>query len=85
MPVAVEINGHRVLIVCAESQEVVADLPLPLNTEIRELEIAEDDAAQSQALADLAADINGGVVVTPPGISAQDLIANLEEELPWIH
>lgn len=85
VPAAVYINGHRVLIVCSESKDIVADLPLPSDTEIREMEIAEDDATQSQVLADLAAGINGGVVVTPPGISAKDLIANLEQELPWIH
>ena len=84
-PAAVEVNGHRLLILTSESDDLVHDLELLGGSEIREMDLSEDESEQSRVLADLAADINGGVVLAPPGISPRDMIENLAEELPWIH
>ena len=85
LPAAVEINGHRLLIVCSQSADLASDLAAVGAKEVREVEVDDGELESAQALADLAAGINGGVVLTPPGISAGDMIANLQLELPWIH
>lgn len=84
-PASVEINGHRLVIVCTESGDVPEDPSLLGGAEIREVDLADEDADQSETLLNLAAEVNSGVVITPPGISAEDLIANLRQELPWVH
>lgn len=84
-PAAVEINGHRVVIVSAESDEIIADLELLGGDEIREMELSGAEEEATEALAALAADVHAGVVLTPPGISPSTLIKSLEQDLPWIH
>ncbi len=53
--------------------------------EIREVVLPDENLNQSQALIDLAASVNGGIVLTPPGVSPRAMILSLEHELPWIH
>ena len=84
-PAAVEINGHRVLIVTTLVEDILGELDLVGGDEIREFDLEESGADSSEIMADLAADINGGVVLTPPGVTPSSLIENLEAELPWIH
>lgn len=85
-PAPVSINGHRVLIVASDSEDIVQELSTIGADEIREIHVVKDDDEEiSQALAELAADIGGGVVLTPPGITPRVMIDNLSRELPWIH
>lgn len=84
-PAAIEVNGHKLLIVASESEDMVNDLDLLGGAEIREVQLSEDDTEGSKILADLAANINGGVVLAPPGVSPRSMIQDLSEELPWIH
>lgn len=84
-PAAIDINGHRVLIVTSEPDDMIPDLEILGGEEIREVQIFEDQDDESEELANLAATINGGVVLTPPGVRPRAMIENLEEELPWIH
>ncbi len=84
-PAAIEVNGHKLLIVTSESADMIADLEVLGGAEIREIALADDDSEGSKLMADLAADINGGVVLTPPGVSPRTMIEDLSEELPWIH
>ena len=84
-PAAIEVNGHKLLIVTSESEDMIADLDLLGGGEIREMTLAEDDSEGSKLMADLAADINGGVVLAPPGVRPRNMIEDLAEELPWIH
>ena len=81
-PAAIEIKGHRLLILSANENEMLSELKNFGGTELRELTYFDDE---SELLADLAAEINGGVVLTPPDVSVSSMIKNLEDELPWIH
>ena len=85
VPAALEINGHKVLIICADSDDIVGELDIVGGDEIRELVLGEGSHEQSELLADLAADIEGGVVLSPPGVPPSAMINNLRQELPWIH
>lgn len=84
-PAAVEIKGHRLLIVTTDSDDMVADLRSLGGNAIREIQLRDTTSDESAFLADLAACINGGVVLTPPGVRPSAMVKNLELRLPWIH
>lgn len=80
-PAAVEVNGHRLLILTSLPEDMAEDLELLGGSEIREVQYSDEDTM----LVDLAANINGGVVLAPPGTSPRSMIDSLSAELPWIH
>lgn len=80
-PAAIEIKGHRLLIMSTSKEEIEEELTTVGANEIREITVAEDE---TEPLAELAASVNGGVVLSPPGLSISALVLNLEQELPWL-
>ena len=84
-PVTVEINGHTVLILCAEEEDLADDLPLIGGASMKEITIQDEELENSELLAELAEDIDGGVVVAPAGVPLKNMIESLHDELPWIH
>ena len=84
-PAAIEIKGHRLLLVSTDEGELLDDLDRIGGDRVREINLRDDSAEQTAALADLAATVNGGVVLTPPGVSVERMIQSLETELPWVH
>lgn len=84
-PLALNIKGHKVLIVTTDSEDMVEDLDALGGNEVLEIELPDGEVDYSQVLADLAARINGGVVLAPPGVTPTAMIHDLEAELPWIH
>ena len=84
-PAAVEIKGHRLLIVATDAEEMVQALQFIGGDEIREMNFDPTGPDQSQALAELAAKTNCGVVLTPPGMPLALMVQSLEKELPWVH
>ena len=83
-PAAVNIKGHTVLIVSTQVDDMLPALEAVGGDEIRRIDLQSDEEVP-EILADLAANVNGGVVLTPPGVSPTDMIENLAAELPWIH
>jgi len=81
-PAPVEINGHRLLILTPERDNIREALPSLGGDEIREIFLGADE---TKVLADLALSVNAGVVLTPPGMTISTMIKNLENELPWVH
>ncbi len=84
-PVAIEIKGHRLILLTTDEQDIREDLPLLGGDTVHELNLRDDMADQTAALSELAEQVNGGVVLTPPGVTVAAMIHNLENELPWIH
>ena len=84
-PAAIDIKGHRLLIVSTDEDDVEQSLSEVGGTEVREIDLKEMRQDETQVLANLAADINGGVVLAPPGIPLMTMIHSLELQLPWIH
>ncbi len=81
-PRAIEVKGHRLVIVTTNRREL-KDFGDFLGTEeIREFCLPDNE---NEALATLAASVQVGVVVTPPGMSISTIISSLENELPWVH
>lgn len=81
-PTTVEINGHRLLLVCAEADCLREGMGSFGATEIRELELEND---LEIVLSDLALQTQSGIVITPPGVSITDVVDNLEKQLPWVN
>ncbi len=80
-PTAVEIKGHRLLILGQRSSELAEGLKEIGGEEIREYEFFGDGELE---LAKLATQIKGGVVLAPPGTSVSAMLKDLERELPWV-
>jgi len=78
-PVALDVKGHRLLFVASSKDDMIADLSTIGGDTIREVEDGEEE------LLDLAVTVEGGVVMSPPGVRLADVIESLEEQLPWIH
>jgi hypothetical protein len=83
-PAAVDIKGHRLLIISTDQDDMQESLPVLGGSEVREIDIADNGPDETTVLAELAAGINGGVVLAPPGIPLSTMLYNLERELPWI-
>lgn len=84
-PATIEVNGHKLLIVASDSEDLQQEMSSIGAEEIREVIVEKEDEEIPAALADLAADIGGGVVLTPPGVRPLEMIDSLVKELPWIH
>ena len=81
-PAAIEINGHRLLIVRADVESDVTDFEFVGATEIREYSLDDDD---TELLASLASQVDSGVVIAPPEMPLSAVIADLQSGLPWLH
>ena len=80
-PATVEVKGHRILLLAQSAEILEEDMEFLGGDGIAQL-LFED--GKDQALADLASQIGGGVVVAPPGISIINMLHDLHEQLPWI-
>ena len=80
-PAAIEIKGHKVLLLTTNLDSMEEELEVLGGNEVREMEIYDDGTAE---LAELAESISGGVVLTPPGVSVSTMINSLEQELQWM-
>ncbi len=81
-PLAVDIKGHRLLLVGTDPELMNDQLEFIGGDTLRELKLPEGDRDQ---LAEIAASVRGGVVVAPEGMTLGDLLDDLETELPWVH
>jgi len=81
-PAAIDVKGHRVLIIASAKEDLRDIDELVGASEIREFQYRGND---DEALTVLARQVNGGVIVSPPGVSLSAMIVSLEQELPWIH
>ena len=84
-PAAIEIKGHRLILLSTDKEILVGDLAKIGGDGVREINLRDEPLEQSEELTKLAASVKGGVVVTPPGVSIASMIQNLELELPWVH
>ncbi len=80
-PAVVNIKGHRVLILASTPDDAVVDLDRVGGNELRAIHVSDKEPAE---FAQLAAEVQGGVVVSPPGVSIKNMITSLEAQLPWV-
>ena len=83
-PAALSVKGHRVVLVSAEKDLILGCLEEMGANQICELNV--NTLSEQEALfGHLAKSVNGGVVVAPQDADLQDIVNELEAELPWVH
>lgn len=80
-PAAIDVKGHRLIVVSTSAQDLTDELSLLGGTSVRELNLDDEEMEYFNSLA---ASIRGGVVLSPPGVSVSAMIRSLEAEIPWV-
>jgi len=83
-PASLEINGHKVIILSTNKEMFESDLNIIGADNIKQLKSSSSAKGQEKALTALAKKANAGVVLSPLGMDLDELIKNLEHELPWV-
>lgn len=79
------INGHKVIILSTTKEIFEDDLDVIGADNVKQLKSLDTPKQQERALTKLAKKTNAGVVLSPSGMELNELIKNLENELPWVH
>ncbi|MBX7139313.1 MAG: hypothetical protein K1X83_15165 [Oligoflexia bacterium] len=83
-PASITVNGHRLVILTQDKEALEESLGFigadHIET-VRTGRTQRDDKREFDRIATLA---RGGVVVAPYGAHVQEIIRNLEAELPWL-
>ena len=83
-PAAVNINGHRLLILAREKSALEDELEVIGASELRPLQLGRTRAEESRMLSKLARTTHAGVVIAPGDLELKDVLKNLENQLPWL-
>ena len=83
-PAAVDINGHRLIILSRSRRTLEDSLQVVGADNVRQLKAGGTNEEEEATLYKLAQEVQGGVVVAPHNAGMADVIRNLEAELPWI-
>lgn len=79
-PATVEVNGHRLIMVSADSAALSESLDTLGADEVR---LVSGDSPRA-LLDTLSKKCNAGVVLTPPELPVEEVLRSLELELPWV-
>ena len=78
------INGHRLLILARDRDTLEEHLQSLGADRVRRVSVGGTKAAQTLTFQRLARAVDGGVVVAPDELQLNELIRNLEDQLPWV-
>jgi hypothetical protein len=78
------INGHRVLILGQDRENMEEGLDVFGADSVKEVVIGDSRDEQESALRKMAERVQGGVIIAPTEVGLEELIANLRDQLPWI-
>jgi len=83
-PAALDINGHRLLIVSSDQRDIEESLALFGADTVKSIDrdLARDDG--HVVLEKLADSIKGDVVIAPEDEPLEAILTDLQEELPWL-
>jgi len=83
-PAATQINGHRLLILAQDKSVFEENLMLLGADRLKRVRGGSSKEEEQVILAKLARTAQAGLVIAPSEIGVEDVIKNLEAELPWI-
>ena len=83
-PAPLIINGHKLLILSTNKEIFEDDLKILGADNIKQIKSLNSPLEQEKILTKLAKKSNAGVVLSPNGMHLNELIRNLENELPWV-
>ena len=78
------VNGHRVVILSNQREEVEDSLPLVGGDRIRSLKVGDSEFEEQRTLNKLAKSAKAGIIVASHELGINQVLKNLEEQLPWI-
>ncbi len=83
-PASLNVKGHRVAVICPERDVAVECLECVGADNVCEVRL-DSLREEEEFLGQLAASVNGGVVVIPAETDFHQIICELESQLPWLH
>jgi hypothetical protein len=83
-PAAVIINGHKLVILCPNRDELKQNLNLLGGDRVQRIESGETLEEQETFLNKFSRKLDGGIVIAPYEAPLLDVIKNLEQQLPWV-
>jgi hypothetical protein len=84
-PATVMINGHRLVILSADKDDLEENLTLVGGTRLRKLRTGSSPEEEQARLHRLAEEVQGGIVIAPHELPVPQVLKSLEEQLPWIN
>jgi hypothetical protein len=83
-PASLSINGHRLVLVALDADSAEDSMELSGADRVKKLEVGTSQAEQSEQLDAVARKAKSGVVLVPPEAEIDEVIRNLETQLPWL-
>ncbi|MBX7143730.1 MAG: hypothetical protein K1X79_04705 [Oligoflexia bacterium] len=83
-PAALDINGHRLVIVSPSRGPIEESLEFFGADRVRSLKVANNPSGHEAVLGRMAKRVGGGVVVAPPDVGIEEVVRNLHTQLPWL-
>ena len=84
-PASLDINGHRLVIMSRSAKPIKEGLPLVGAERIEKVKVPRSQPEEIEALTQIGRSANSGVVIAPPDVAMDDLIKELQANLPWLH
>jgi hypothetical protein len=83
-PAAMNINGHRIIILSQDAASLEDNLSLVGADRVRCIDGSSGASHTQYVIGKLAAKVKAGVVMAPHEIALADLLSSLRLQLPWI-
>jgi hypothetical protein len=83
-PSAVEINGHRLIMLAQDKESVITHLDAVGADRLKVVKVEDSETAEVEFFSKLSFRNHAGVVILPPEVSCGDMLATLEASLPWV-
>lgn len=84
-PVAVVVNGHRLLILSSDKEPFEDHLESLGADSVRSVRGGASKFEEEQLFQTLAKSADAGIVIAPGDLELRQILSNLESELPWLH
>lgn len=84
LPASLSINGHQLVIVSEDRDELLDGLSQLGADRVEGIVSSGEDEEEVELAKNLAQCSGSGVVIAPAELTLDELIQNLEIELPWI-
>ncbi len=84
-PKTVVINGNRVLIISPDREAIEERLVEFGGDKVKEISMGDTQHEAEFTLMSLALKAKAPVIITPSEIELDDVLKNLETQLPWVH
>ena len=82
-PASIKVNGHDLLILSEDEELLLASEVMDVEYALP-IESGSSEEELDDLLVEIAEEQNLGIVVAPEEVPLEDVVKNLETELPWL-